>query len=288
MARRGSSRSSGRAPARTVDHLDGLWRLHRWLEPPTRPAPEPVALDVALVAAVAASHVADHELVPWRYHVASHLAAAGVAVGGALAAGATITDLGLRPDRMADGARHGLAIGAAMSVGIAVAALNPASRAWFVDERVLDISPAEVAGRSLVRIPFGTAVYEEVVFRGVLLGLALRRLPPLPAVAATSALFGLWHVLPTLRDHGANDLTAGQPRHHAVAGAVALTTVAGFGFGFQRLRTNSVVTPIVTHAVGNAVVFATAAWIGRHERRARAARRRAALVEDRPAIDGSS
>lgn len=264
-------------PARSVDQLDGLWRLHRWLEAPAAPAPEPLALDVALVAAVAATHVADHELVPWRYHVASHLVAAAAAVGAAVAAGATITDLGLRPDRMAGGARHGLIVGAAMSAGIVVAALNPSSRAYFIDERVLDVSPAEIAGRSLVRIPFGTAVYEEIVFRGVLLGLALRRLPPLPAVAATSGLFGLWHVLPTLRDHGANDLTAGQPRHHAVAGAVAVTTLAGFGFGFARLRTNSVVAPIITHAVGNAVVFVTATWIGRHERRARAERRRAAV-----------
>jgi hypothetical protein len=261
------------------DRLDGAWRPGRWFEPPTEPAAEPVALDVALVAAVAVTHVVDHEVVPWRYHVASHLTAAAAAVGGALAAGATLSDLGLRPDRMAGGARHGLAVGAIMSAGITLAALNPASRGYFMDERVLDVSPAEIAGRSLVRIPLGTAVYEEVVFRGVLLGLALRRLPPLPAVAGTSVLFGLWHVLPTLRDHGANDLTAGQPRHHAVAGAVVVTTLAGVGFAFARLRTNSVVAPIITHAVGNGVVFATAAWIGRHERRARAALRRA----ERPA-----
>jgi membrane protease YdiL (CAAX protease family) len=119
-------------------------------------------------------------------------------------------------------------------------------------------------------------VYEELVFRSVILGLALRRSSPAVALAGTSVLFGFWHVLPTLRDHGANDLTAGQPRHHAVAVAVAVTTLAGVGFGSQRLRTGSVVTPIITHAVGNAVMFATAAFIGRHERRARAAARLAA------------
>lgn len=244
-----------------------------------------MAADIALVAAIAATHVVDHELVPWRFHVASHLTAAAAAVAAAIAAGATIDDLGLRPDRMAGGARHGLAIGAVMSGGIAIAALNPSSRRFFMDERVLDINPAEIAGRSLVRIPLGTAVYEELVFRSVILGLAMRRLPPLPAVVGTSVLFGFWHVLPTLRDHGASDLTAGQPKHHAVAGAVALTTVAGLGFGFQRLRTNSVVTPMITHAVGNAVVFATAAWIGRHERRARADARRGAVTAASPPVE---
>lgn len=270
--RRSLGRLAAGADARPVDVLDALWRPSRWFDPPTRHASEPAVADAALVAAIAVSHVVDHEVVPWRFHVASHLTAAAAAVGAALAAGATVTDLGLRPDRMAQGAVHGLVIGAVTSGGIAIAALNPASRRFFMDERVLDASPAEIASRGLVRIPLGTAVYEELLFRSVILGLALRRMPALPAVAGTSVLFGLWHVLPTLRDHGANDLTAGQPRHHAVAGAVALTTAAGFGFGFQRLRTNSVVTPIITHAVSNGVIFATAAWIGRHERRQRRAR----------------
>lgn len=257
------------ADARPVEVLDALWRPSRWLDPPVRPAPEPLAVDAALVAAIAASHVVDHQLVPWRWHVASHLGSAALVVAAALAAGATPTDLGLRPDRMAHGLRVGATIGAVSSVGIVLGALNPNTRDHFLDERVLDASPREIAGRSLVRIPLGTAVYEELVFRSVVLGLALRRWPVVPAVAVTSALFGLWHVLPTLRDHGANDLTSGQPRHRAVAGAVALTSAAGVMFAWQRLRTNSVITPIVTHAASNAVIFATAAWVGRHERRRR-------------------
>jgi hypothetical protein len=274
VARRSGIRSrfAARVPARSAADLDGLWHPSRWFEPPATPAAEPLALDAALVVAVATSHVVDHELVPWRFHVPSHLVAAAATVGAALAAGATIDDLGLRPDRMAGGARRGLAISAAMVTGVALAAANPSTRGYFMDERVLDATPGEIASRSLVRIPLGTAVYEELVFRSVLLGLLLRRLPPLPAVAASAGLFGLWHVLPTLRDHGANDLTASRPPHHAVAGAVAVTTLAGLGFGFERLRTNSVVTPIITHAVGNAVLFATAAWVGRHERRARVQR----------------
>ncbi len=262
-----------RPDARPVEVLDGLWRPARWLDPPERPAPEPLAADLALIGAIAASHVVDHQLVPWRWHVASHMGQATLVVAAALAAGATPTDLALRPDRMARGAVVGLTIGATTSAAVVAGALNPASRAWFLDERVLDATPRELASRSLVRIPLGTALYEELVFRSVVLGLFLRRWPVLPAVAATSGLFGIWHVLPTLRDHGTNDLTAGHPPHRAVAGAVALTAAAGVLFALQRLRTNSVVTPIITHAVANAVVFSTAAWVGRHERRRRRAQR---------------
>ena len=49
----------------------------------------------------------------------------------------------------------------------------------------------------LVRIPFGTVLLEETLFRGVLLALALRRWSVATAVIVTSAIFGLWHVVPT-------------------------------------------------------------------------------------------
>jgi uncharacterized protein len=120
-----------------------------------------------------------------------------------------------------------------------------------------------VALTSLVEIPLGTAVYEEVVFRGVILGLALRRLPPVPAVAATSALFGLWHVLPALSDRGHHPTTRDAHPLAVVATAVASTTVAGVLFSMERLRGGSVLAPILTHATANAVTFAVAAAVAR-------------------------
>ena len=66
-----------RGPA---DSLDGAWRISRWFDPPSALPDESVAADIALVAAIAATHVVDHELVPWRFHVASHLTAAAAAV----------------------------------------------------------------------------------------------------------------------------------------------------------------------------------------------------------------
>jgi membrane protease YdiL (CAAX protease family) len=244
-----------------VDALDHVWRPAHWLDDPPAPATTKPLAEIALVGGLAAAHVADHRIVPTRFHIGTHLLSAAAAVAAALGAGATLTDLGLRPDRMMRGLRRGLITSGAVTGVVAVGALLPQTRRLFVDNRVLDVSPGEVAYTSLVRIPFGTALYEEVVFRGVVLGLAMRRLPPLPAVAFTSVLFGLWHVLPSLADREHHPATR-EAHPIAVAGSAVLsTTIAGMLFGWERLRANSVVAPILTHTATNAVTFAVASLV---------------------------
>jgi uncharacterized protein len=221
-----------------------------------------------VVGGIVAAHVVDHRLVPPRYHLGTHLASAAAAVAAALAMGATTTDLGLRPDRMVKGVRRGLVTSAVVTAVVGLGAALPKTRPLFIDNRVLDVSRTEVAFTSLVRIPLGTALYEEVVFRGVVLGLALRRLPPLAAVGFTSALFGLWHVLPTLADREHRPATREAHPVALVGSAVASTTVAGAIFGWERLRANSVVAPVLTHTATNAVTFAVASLVSaRHEKR---------------------
>ena len=250
----------------TLDALDRAWHPSHW----RRPAPEPHTgwplPELGLVAAIAGLHIADHTVIDERHHVAVHLGTAAGAVVAALAMGASPTELGLRPDRAGRGLRRGAGVSTALTLGIAAAALHPTTRGYFLDDRVMDVSRREIAQRSLVHIPFGTAVYEEVVFRGVLLGLALRRLPPLPAAAVTSVLFGFWHVFPALADHGANPTSQGRGRGAHVAGTVVTTALAGMAFAWERLRTNSVVAPIMTHATINAVTYALAATVAARHR----------------------
>ena len=238
---------------------DELWRReHWWTEPPTTVTSAPLAVDALILAGVAASHVADHLVVPRRFHLGTHLLSATAAVTAALAAGATADDLGLRPDRVAGGLRGGAVSAAAIAAVIGIGAALPRTSAWFDDERVLDVSTGEAVFRGLVEIPIGTAVYEEVVFRGVVLGLALRRLPPLPAVLLTSALFGLWHVLPSLRDRTHNPATRDQHPAAVTTATVVNTAVVGAGLAWQRLRTNSVAAPILTHTASNAIAYLAA------------------------------
>lgn len=225
----------------------------------------PVA-EAAIVGGIAAAHVVDHRLVPVRFHLGTHLASAAAAVAAARAAGASLDDLGLGPARVRAALRRGvlgsLVIGAIVGAG----ALVPRTRPLFTDARVLDVSPGQVAYTSLVEIPFGTAVYEEVVFRGVILGLAMRHLNPTGAIAVSSALFGLWHILPALADREHHPTARTAHPAAVVAGAVAATTLAGVLFGVERVRTGSILAPVLTHATTNAVAYAVAAEVARRAR----------------------
>jgi membrane protease YdiL (CAAX protease family) len=94
-----------------------------------------------------------------------------------------------------------------------------------------------------------------------LLGLLARHRTPLTAAVASSLVFGLWHVLPTLERIASNPAT--RHRHGdlvksaaVVAAHVATTTAAGLGFSWLRLRTGSVIAPALAHAAPNVVGFA--------------------------------
>jgi membrane protease YdiL (CAAX protease family) len=147
-------------------------------------------------------------------------------------------------------------IAAVVALGIAV----PATRRYFADQRVIGIGAGATLYDVLIRIPLGTAVCEEVIFRGAMLGMFLRRRTPLWAVIASSLLFGLWHVFPTLDTLHLNPIGSVVEGSwirttEAVIGAVAVTAAAGIGFSWLRLRANSVAAPIIAHAALNGAAF---------------------------------
>ncbi len=135
------------------------------------------------------------------------------------------------------------------------------------DRRVAGLRGRELAYYLLVRIPLGTAVAEEVLFRGVLF--AVWRdvgISSLNAALFASLAFGLWHVSPTILGIRINDPHAsGQKLWAAVAGAVLFTTVAGLGLTWLRLRTGGLLAPIVLHGGINSVSALAAVRAGRAE-----------------------
>jgi uncharacterized protein len=154
----------------------------------------------------------------------------------------------------------GLGVGllGALVIGVVLVAAIPTARVVPIVASLLDDArAAEVAGSVvfvvLVRIPFGTALFEEVLFRGVLFAELRTRLRPLAAVALSSVVFGLWHIPPTIVALWQNDVTVGSAAGlTGIAGAVLVTTVAGVGFCWLRLRADSVVPPVVVHWAINA------------------------------------
>jgi membrane protease YdiL (CAAX protease family) len=116
---------------------------------------------------------------------------------------------------------------------------------------------------TLVRIPLGTVALEETLFRGVLLGLGRRCWRPGPAVAWSSLLFGLWHVLPARGLPGFSPVVAGAahgtPRHLlAITLGVAGTALAGVLLCWLRLRARSLLAPVMVHLATNSLAYATA------------------------------
>ncbi|GIH27800.1 abortive infection protein [Acrocarpospora phusangensis] len=190
---------------------------------------------------------------------------------------------GLRGEALGFGRwKEGAAIGGGLAAGVAgayaVGIGLPRTRSLFRDERALSLSRARLLEEALLQVPVGTVMLEEVAFRGVLPALLSRSLRPTTAAAVSSALFGLWHVLPALDMARANPslsrLTTGEidavtepdsrPKADAarlVAGTVATTSLAGFAF-WELRRRGGLLAPALVHIATNSFGYA-AARIGR-------------------------
>lgn len=160
--------------------------------------------------------------------------------------------LGLSRRTLRRGAAVGLAALAVVAVAIAVAWAVPATRPLLADQRVAELGRAEVAYWALVRIPLGTALAEELVFRSVMLGGLAARVGWRAAIAGSSVVFGLWHIGPSLVALRVNELAEGPLWLAAgVAGAVVATFAAGLVFCALRWWSGHVIAPTLAHAATN-------------------------------------
>ena len=164
-----------------------------------------------------------------RWYVPVNLATAGVLVA---AVGC--------PGLSAAGWATGVAGVLVVLLVIALLAVVRRTRPLLADRRMAGVDARGTAWRALVRIPLGTVVLEEVAFRGVL--------PDLLSPVWAAALFGLWHVVPTVRTLEVNGL--GRPAW-VVAAAVAGTAAVGLVFSGLVATTGSLLAPAMVHAAAN-------------------------------------
>ena len=200
----------------------------------------------------------------------------GPAVAGALLAfarwnGLTWHELGLHRGRHRSGLRWALGVIAVVAVVYLIGVLLPVSRTAFLDVRYhLGVGSALFA--AFVTIPVTTILVEEVAFRSVLWAVLSRHATTWRVLAASSALFGLWHILPSRHiasaNHGIGDALQGLGVVGAgaavlvISGIVLFTAMGGVVAGELRRRSGSVIASAGMHWATNSlgVLFGILAW----------------------------
>jgi membrane protease YdiL (CAAX protease family) len=228
--------------------------------------------EVVAVGATLGYNAILNRVLPDPVHVPANLATAGGLLAYAKWHGASFADLGLDPSAVPAGLATGLAFAVPVAVSVAATSAPPRTRDLFADRRITDMSARQAVYEMVVRIPIGTALAEELIFRGALFGLFKRNHSQWTALALSSAMFGLWHIAPTIesmRTHPAGDEIANDPKRivGSVTGIVLATAAAGAVFGLLRVRTKSVVAPVLVHAAINGAAFGTTRILANLRRR---------------------
>ena len=176
--------------------------------------------------------------------------------------GLAAADLGLERNTIRAGLGWGGMVAAGTAVILLCAVAIPVFHPLFEDERLADVGTGIVAYRALVRIPFGTALFEEFAFRGVLLGAWERVSDQARAMLGSSLVFGLWHIRPTIELLEVNGLAeTSLGRAGALLVAIAATAVAGYLFCLLRRRSGSLIAPFVAHTAINSLAIIAAAVV---------------------------
>jgi membrane protease YdiL (CAAX protease family) len=201
-------------------------------------------------------------LVPHPLRIPAGLGSAAVVAALGRSAGVSRTDLGLDFASVNRDLRFGLVAALPLAAVAAAGALNPRAGRLYDAEHIRTAGAVRALYEAGLRIPVGTALAEETIFRGVLLGTLQRRRPPAAAAALSSLVFGLWHIGPALRQSGEAGL--GLPRsHHRLlhaAGTVVATAAAGLFLARLRQATGSILAPWLCHGSVNAAGY-LAGWL---------------------------
>ncbi|MFD7434264.1 CPBP family intramembrane glutamic endopeptidase [Streptomyces sp. NPDC059861] len=226
---------------------------------------------VCVVAVLAVANLVNNRLVrgPLAY-VLPCVVATAVLLLIARRDGLTRADLGLDAAGLRRGARWAPYLAGAVLAGYLLLLAVPAGREVFQDARAAGLTGGQLLGSVLVRVPVGTVLLEETAFRGVLWAMVRRRWGTAWATAASSLLFGLWHVLPSRGLNRSNAAVGtafgGGPADVAVtvAVAVAVTAAAGVVLCELRRRSGSLLAPAALHwavnGFGYALAWAAPRW----------------------------
>ena len=217
---------------------------------------------------VVSNVMSNRVLPPWAYLPWNVLIAVCLIVL-AHRSGFDFTGVGLAFRRWHRPVGVGLLLVACTGFIFALGLVLPATKDAFIDARAGSTSFGGMLFQVLLRIPLGTALLEEVAFRGVLPTLfggnpaQVWRWKP---ILAASALFGAWHILPS------SALTTGNSAVHQLLGgsailvailAVASTMLVGILLSLVCYLGRGLKASILVHWATNSLGF-VAAWLVLH------------------------
>lgn len=192
-------------------------------------------------------------LVPIKYHLLLNIGISLVAIILGLSFGLDYSQMGLSVYSILPGIAVAFAATAIIIIGTLIISVIPPLRHYFLGNNLANASGKLIAFEAAIRIPFGTALVEEILFRGVLLGLLLVHHDSILAIVISAAIFGFWHIFPTINSLENNQVMAAKMNGQkiritgAVMGTVLITGVAGLVFGWLRLIAGSVIAPWLVH-----------------------------------------
>lgn len=217
------------------------------------------------IAELAAYNLIQNLVLPNRLYVPSNLAVSIALVAQARRHGSGWSDLRLGRDRLGSGLVWG-ATTTSIGAGV-ISLLRLSGSGILLDRRAADHEPGERLFRAAIRFPLGTALFEEVAFRGVIEATWRQAGASGRKAAGVSALtFAAWHVIPTSRALEGSPMRArfesAPSRTVAVLGGAALAGLAGAGLSWLRERSGSLLAPWLVHAGFNTIGYlaADAAW----------------------------
>lgn len=234
-----------------------------WTTPPAAPARIAMPL-AACLAFLVADNLLTNLWLPQAFYVPYRLVSAAVLLLIATRfAGCDAASLGLSRDKVGSGLRWGGACVAIVAGFYLIGTVLPFAHDLYRDKRVQDLSFAGLLYYTLLAVPFGTVVLEEIAFRGVLPAIVNRRTTIWRSVLVASACFGLWHILPAVGLNTTNPAVAsiaGGSTGEAVgiAFAIVSTFLVGIVFSWVRYRSGSLLAPILLHISTNSIAYATA------------------------------
>lgn len=210
-----------------------------------------VAVGVLLLMINVAAHQA-----PQRLYLFWALGGSVVVLALGVLDGSTFTDLGMSPRTWVAGLVWGFAAIAIVFIVYAVGASWERTKEAFADQNIAVMSRIRIYWKTLVELPLGTVLFEEVAFRAVLWSMLVRRIGFWPGTIITAVAFGLWHILPSLDLHERNPgiargRTSRIAQVKAVLASVITTAIGGLVFTFLRVLSGSLLGPMGLHWATN-------------------------------------